>query len=249
MRTKDERPLGPVHARRPRRRGPPRVHGPVVNPIVLSTTFYSEPDGDGGALPALRQRPQPRVALEERLAALEGTEDAVVLASGMAAMVCAVISVLAVGDHVVATDAIYGGTRALLEKELPRLGHRPPPSWTSPRPGWTAAMRPNTKLVIGESPSNPLLRVLDLRAISDEAHARGAVVVCDCTFASPVNLRAAGARGGPGDAQRHQVPGGHTDVTAGVIAGSRRAWARCATGRRCGGRRWTRTRRGCWSGG
>jgi cystathionine beta-lyase/cystathionine gamma-synthase len=192
----------------------------VVNPIVLSTTFYSEPDGQGPVLYQRYGNAPNHVLAEERLAALEGAEDAVVLASGMAAMACAVISVVSGGDHVVATDAIYGGTRALLEKELPRFGIETTFVDFS-APGWEDGFRPNTRLVIGESPSNPLLRVLDLRPIADQAHARGAVLVVDSTFASPVNARP--LEHGV-DLVMHSATkylAGHSDVTAGVIAGSR----------------------------
>ena len=168
--------------------GSREVYAPVVNPIVLSTTFISEPDGEGPVLYQRYGNAPNHVLVEARLAALEGAEDAVVLASGMAAMALAVISVVSSGDHVVATDAIYGGTRALLEKELPRFGIETTFVDFS-APGWEDGFRPNTKLVIGESPSNPLLRVLDLRPIAEQAHARGAVVIVDSTFASPVNAR------------------------------------------------------------
>lgn len=200
--------------------GPRGVGEPVVNPIVLSATFYSEPGGDGPVLYQRYGNGPNHVLVEERLASLEGAEDAVVLASGMAAMACAVISVVQAGDHVVATDAIYGGTRALLEKELPRLGIETT-FVDFFAPGWTEAFRPNTRLVIGESPSNPLLRVMDLRPIADEAHARGAIVVVDSTFASPVNARP--LEHGV-DLVMHSATkylAGHSDVTAGVIAGGR----------------------------
>jgi cystathionine beta-lyase/cystathionine gamma-synthase len=201
--------------------GPRDVGAPVVNPLVLSTTFYSEPDGDGPVLYQRYGNGPNHVQVEARLASLEGAEDAIVLASGMAAMSCAVISVVSAGDHVVATDAIYGGTRALLEKELPRFGITATfVDFFSD--GWHDAFRPETKLVIGESPSNPLVRVMDLRPIADEAHRRGAVLIVDSTFASPINARPLehGA-----DLVMHSATkylGGHTDVTAGVIAGSAR---------------------------
>lgn len=200
--------------------GPRGVHDPVVNPIVLSTTFMSEPDGQGPVLYQRYGNAPNHVQVEERLAALEGAEDAVVLASGMAAMSLAVISVVAAGDHVVATDAIYGGTRTLLERELPRFGIETT-FVDLASPSWTDAFRPGTKLVIGESPSNPLLRVHDLRPIADAAHARGAVVIVDSTFASPVNSRP--LEHGV-DLVMHSATkylAGHSDVTAGVIAGSR----------------------------
>ena len=196
------------------------AYDPVVNPIVLSTTFMSAPEGQGPVLYQRYGNAPNHVLVEARLAALEGAEDAVVLGSGMAAMACAVISVVAAGDHVVATDAIYGGTRNLLERELPRFGITTTfVDFTGD--GWQGAFRPETKLVIGESPSNPLLRVLDLGPIADEAHRRGAVLVVDSTFASPLNCRPLeqGA-----DLVMHsgtKYLGGHSDVTAGVIAGGR----------------------------
>ncbi len=201
--------------------GPREVGAAVVNPIVLSATFYSEPDGQGPVLYQRYGNGPNHVLVEERLAALEGAEDAAIFASGMAAMACAVISVVSAGDHVVATDAIYGGTRALLEKELTRFGIET--TFVDMfADGWTDAFRDNTKLVIGESPSNPLVRVMDLRPIADEAHRRGAVVIVDSTFASPINARPLehGA-----DLVMHSATkylGGHSDVTAGVIAGSAR---------------------------
>ena len=103
--------------------GAPAVEGaPVVSPIVPSTTFYSDPSGQGEVLYTRYGNGPNQRLLEQRLSALEGSEDALVLASGMAAMAVALLSLLRAGDHVVATDAIYGGTRALLADELSRLG-------------------------------------------------------------------------------------------------------------------------------
>lgn len=192
---------------------------PVVSPIVLSTTYYTEPDGTGEVRYGRYFNGPTQLALGERLAALEGAEDAMAFASGMAAMACALLSVLQAGDHVVATDAIYGGTRTLLERELPRLGiHTTFVDLFAP--GWEDAFRPETRVVLGETPSNPLLRVLDLDAVAAAAHARGAVFVLDATFASPYNLRA--LEHGV-DLVMHSATkylGGHSDVTAGVLAGS-----------------------------
>jgi len=204
-----------VHAGEP----PAELHGPVVNPIVLSSTFHGDPDGEGPVLYARYQNGPNHLRVAERLAALEGAEDALVFGSGMAAMACALLSLLRAGDHVVATDAIYGGTRALLSSELSRLGIET--TFVDLfSDGWTEAFRPNTRVLVGESPSNPLLRVLDLRPLCDEARARGVAVIVDSTFASPINARPLehGA-----DLVMHsgtKYLGGHTDVTAGVIAGS-----------------------------
>lgn len=213
-----------IHAGQPA----PQVGAPVVTPIYPSTTFYSDPSGQGEVLyTRYGNGPNHRV-LEQRIAALEGAEDALVLASGMAAMAMALLSVLQAGDHVLATDAIYGGTRALLGDELSRLGIATTfvDLFSA---DWVHALRPNTRVVLGETPSNPLLRILDLRKIADVAHEHGAAVVVDATFGSPVHFRALehGA-----DLVMHSATkylGGHSDVTAGVLAGSR---ARIAAARR-----------------
>ena len=197
----------------------PRVGAPVVSPIVPSTTFYSDPSGQGEVLYTRYGNGPNQRLLEERLCALEGSEDALVFCSGMAAMACGLLSLLRAGDHVVATDAIYGGTRALLADELSRLGIET--TFVDLfAADWAHALRPNTRVVLGETVSNPVLRVLDLRAVAEAAHAHGAAVVVDATFASPVNHRALehGA-----DLVMHSATkylGGHTDVTAGVLAGS-----------------------------
>jgi cystathionine beta-lyase/cystathionine gamma-synthase len=205
-----------VHAGEP----PTEVGAPVVNPIVLASTYFSEPSGAGEVRYQRYFNGPNTIAVAERLASLEGAEDALPFASGMSAMACALISLLQAGDHVVATDAIYGGTRALLDRELSRFGVQTTyVDFFSP--GWEAAFRAETRVVLGETPSNPLLRVLDLPAIAAAAHARGATFVVDATFASPYNLRA--LEHGV-DLVMHSATkylGGHTDVTAGVLAGSR----------------------------
>ncbi|MDB4949506.1 MAG: Cys/Met metabolism pyridoxal-phosphate-dependent protein [Gemmatimonadetes bacterium] len=205
-----------VHAGEP----PARVGEPVVNPIVLSSTFFSEPDGTGEVRYARYGNAPNQIAVETRVAALEGAEDAVALGSGMGAMVCALLANLQAGDHVVATDAIYGGTRTLLSRELSRLGIETTyVDYFSA--DWQSAVRPETRVLLGETPSNPLLRVADPRPIADAAHAAGAVLIVDATFASPINLRPLehGA-----DLVMHSATkylGGHSDVTGGIIAGSR----------------------------
>ena len=204
-----------VHAGEP----PAEAGRPVVNPIVPSTTFYGDPSGEGEVLYTRYGNGPNHMLLAERLVALEGGEDAMVLASGMAAMACALLSCLRAGDHLVATHAIYGGTRVLLDQELSRLGIGTT-YVDMTEAGWERAFRPETRVVLAESPSNPVLRVLDLRAISEAAHARGALVIVDATFASPINLRP--LEHGV-DLVMHSATkylGGHSDVTAGALIGS-----------------------------
>ncbi|HEX5871505.1 MAG TPA: PLP-dependent aspartate aminotransferase family protein [Longimicrobium sp.] len=197
----------------------PRTGAPVVSPIYPTTTFYSDPSGQGEVLYTLYGNGPNTRLVEQRIASLEGAEDALVVSSGMAAMAMALLSVLQAGDHVLATDAIYGGTRALLGDELSRLGIQTTfvDLFTE---DWKHGLRPNTKVVLGETPSNPLLRILDLRPIAEVARTHGAAVIVDATFGSPVHYRALehGA-----DIVMHSATkylGGHSDVTAGVLAGS-----------------------------
>lgn len=200
---------------------PPReAGGPVNNPIVPSTSFFSAPEGAGEVLyPRYGNTPNHR-ALEQRIAALEGGEDCAVMASGMAAMASALLASVAAGDHVVAAQALYGGTRALLERELSRLGVATTFADFAGEE-WRGALRPNTRALVVETPSNPLVRVLDLRPIAELAHARGATLIVDSTFASPINFRPLehGA-----DLVMHSATkylGGHDDVSAGAIVGAR----------------------------
>jgi O-acetylhomoserine (thiol)-lyase len=123
--------------------------------------------------------------LEERLAALEGGVGAVCTASGMAAMHLAIATLLDAGDHIVASASLYGGTINLLTHTLPRFGITT--TFVKPRDldGIRAAIKPNTKLLIGETIGNPGLEVLDIPAVADIAHNAGIPLLIDNTFATP----------------------------------------------------------------
>jgi O-acetylhomoserine (thiol)-lyase len=127
--------------------------------------------------------------LEERLAALEGGVGAVCTASGMAAMHLAIATLLDAGDHIVASASLYGGTINLLTHTLPRFGITT--TFVKPRDldGIRAAIKPNTKLVIGETIGNPGLEVLDIPAVADIVHSAGIPLLIDNTFATPYLAR------------------------------------------------------------
>lgn len=129
-------------------------------------------------------------ALEERVAMVEGTEDAFATASGMAAVNGALMSVLRAGDHVVAARALFGSCLYILEEVLTRYGVTVTFVDGTDLEQWRAAMRPGTRAVFLESVSNPTLEVIDLAAVSRIAHAAGALVVVDNVFATPVFSRA-----------------------------------------------------------
>jgi len=134
----------------------------------------------------------PTVAMfEDRIAALEGTEDAFATASGMAAVSGALTSMLKAGDHVVSSRALFGSCLYVLEDILTRYGVEVSFVDGTDLDAWRAAIRPDTKAVFFETISNPTLEVIDIAAISKLAHAAGALVLVDNVFATPVFQRSA----------------------------------------------------------
>lgn len=127
---------------------------------------------------------------EERIAALEGTEDAFATASGMAAVNGALVSMLRAGDHVVSSRALFGSCLYILEEVLTRYGVNVTFVDGADLDQWRAAVVPGTKAVFFESMSNPTLELVDIRAVSEIAHAVGAVVIVDNVFATPIFSRA-----------------------------------------------------------
>ena len=128
---------------------------------------------------------------EERIAALEGTEDAFATASGMAAVNGALVSMLRAGDHVVSARALFGSCLYILEEILGRYGVEVTFVDGADLAQWRAAMRPGvTKAVFFESMSNPTLELVDIKAVSEIAHAAGALVVVDNVFSTPIFSRA-----------------------------------------------------------
>ena len=127
---------------------------------------------------------------EDRIAALEGTEDAFATASGMAAVSGALMSCLRAGDHVVSARALFGSCLYVLEEVLRRFGVRVTFVDGTNLDEWRSAVTPGTKAVFFEAMSNPTLELVDIRAVSDIAHAAGSLVICDNVFATPIFSRA-----------------------------------------------------------
>jgi O-succinylhomoserine sulfhydrylase len=122
--------------------------------------------------------------MERRLAALEGTEACIGTASGMAAILMLVLGLLKGGDHVVCSQSVFGATIKLLQ-DFGRFGVQATFVPQADVDAWRAAMRPNTRLLFAETPSNPLTEVCDIAALADIAHAGGALLVVDNCFCSP----------------------------------------------------------------
>ena len=126
---------------------------------------------------------------EERMAALEGAEAAWATATGMAAVSSSLLAMLRAGDHVVGAKALFGSCRYIVEEMLPRFGIQSTLIDGRDLAQWQAAIRPNTKVLFLESPTNPNLQVSDLRGVAEIAHAAGARLVVDNVFATPILQR------------------------------------------------------------
>lgn len=193
--------------------------GAVSPPIYLSTTYERDEDGQysRGFVYSRSNNPN-RQALEECVAALEGGAVGAAFSSGMAA-ITTVFQALSAGDHVVFPDDCYHGTARLLEDVFSHWGLESTRVDMSQPAQVKDAVKPNTRVIWTESPSNPLLKITDLSAVAGIAHDAGAICVCDNTWASPSLQRplALGA-----DLVMHSTTkylGGHEDVLGGMLIG------------------------------
>jgi cystathionine beta-lyase/cystathionine gamma-synthase len=196
--------------------------GAVVLPIFQSSTyltFKADSYHDQGYI-RLNNTPN-HEALHAKIASLEGTEDALVAGSGMAAISTALLTVLKSGDHFLAINCLYGGTHALVTKDLPDFGIEST-FFDAGRPEtWEGLLRKNTRAIYVESLTNPLLQVPDLPAVIEFAQKHDLVTLIDSTFTSPVNFRPAELGF---DLVLHSATkyyNGHDDIVAGVVAGKK----------------------------
>ena len=165
---------------------------------------------------------------EATIAALEGGETALVTASGMGAIFTAMMCGLRAGDHIVAQRNLYSGTNTLIEDLLPRWGIEYTFVEQAHAANFSEAVRPQTKLIYIETPTNPLMLITDLRAVAALGRERGITTMVDNTFATPVNQRPLELGIDVCVHSATKYLGGHSDITAGVIVGSaefvERAW-------------------------
>jgi cystathionine beta-lyase/cystathionine gamma-synthase len=158
--------------------------GAIITPIYQTSTYVQEAVGRHKGFEYARTQNPTRLVLEKNLAAIEGGKAAYAFASGMAA-VSAIMSALKSGDHVVVTDNTYGGTFRLFERVLRQYQLSFTYVDTSRLEEIDAAMRPDTKMLFIETPTNPVMRLTDLAAAAEIAHRHRVRVVVDNTFASP----------------------------------------------------------------
>lgn len=194
---------------------------PVVSPLVQSVNFIQEAGTGEGLLYARTGGTESLKLLESRIAMLEGAEDAAILGSGMSAISCTMLTLLRPGDHIVSSAWIYGGAHKLFTEELRALNIDVTFVVPTEPENWSAAVKPNTRLLFIESPINPTSRVLDVAPIVEVAKKNGLVTVIDATFAGPINYRPIDAGI---DVVIHSATkslNGHHDVLAGVVCGTK----------------------------
>ncbi|TDY07230.1 trans-sulfuration enzyme family protein [Meridianimaribacter flavus] len=190
----------------------------AVSPIYMSTSYQFE-DVDVKRYPRYFNTPNQEF-LSKKIAALEHAEAAMIFGSGMAAISTTLFAFLKVGDHLVVQNTLYGGTTNFIREEFPK--HNIEYTFTN---GFNVsdfenAIKPNTKLILIETPSNPLLTITDIKAVADLAKSKGIVTCIDNTFASPVNQNPIDLGI---DIVMHSATkylGGHSDILAGAIASS-----------------------------
>jgi len=202
------------------REGPPPEDA-VVSPIFQSAMYRTRGvDVEEGALRYLRYGNTPdQREIGRLLAKLEGAEDGLATSSGMAAISTALLGVLSEGDHLLAQEALYGGTRDLLTDALPSFGIEVELVDGGDPAAWEAAVRSETRALYLETISNPLLRIPALGAAPGFCREHGLASIVDNTFATPWNCRAAEAGF---DLVLHSATkylNGHSDLVAGAIAG------------------------------
>ena len=203
---------------------PDPVTGAIMTPVYQTSTFVQEAPAEHRGYEYARVSNPTRTALEENLAALEGASHGVCFASGMAAL-DALLKRLRPGDHVLGMADIYAGTIRLFREVFEPYGLAFSFADMTDLDAVEAAVRPETKLLWIETPTNPLLRIVDIAAVSEIAHASGIDVAVDNTFASPF-LQQPLALGA--DMSLHSTTkylGGHSDVVGGAALTNDDAWA------------------------
>ena len=199
-------------------------HGGAISPLYASTS-YAFTDVEINQYPRYFNTPNQR-GLCQKIAALEGAEAGLIFGSGMAAISTALLSHLKAGDHVIFQDDLYGGTRNFIKREFVKYGIEFSFTKGLEATDFQSEIRENTQGIYIETPSNPTLKIIDLKAISDVAKTASIWTMIDNTFASPVNQNPItfGI-----DVVIHSATkylGGHSDICAGVVVSSEQTISR-----------------------
>ena len=193
---------------------------PVAPAIQQSSTFTNPVGSDDEVLYSRYGNNPNQLQLARKYALLEGADDAIFLASGMGATALAHLAMLRPGDHLISSSWIYGGTQHLFDRELARFGIEV--TYVNPEQPrhWRKAVRKSTRAVFVETPTNPLMRVIDLGPIAYVTEEEGLALLVDATFASPFNFRPLEHGADVVITSATKYLNGHSDVIAGAVAGS-----------------------------
>jgi cystathionine beta-lyase/cystathionine gamma-synthase len=195
---------------------PDAASGAVMTPIVLASTFVQDGPGAHKGYDYSRAGNPTRTALEGCLAALEGAKHGVAFGSGCAATTAILLSLKA-GDHVLCGDDVYGGTFRIFDKVLKQWGLDATFMDMSDVAKVREAIRPNTKLVWLETPSNPMLKIIDIAAIAEVAKKAGVMLCVDNTFATPMLQRPLDLGATMAVHSTTKYLNGHSDVVGGAV--------------------------------
>src|SRR5438874_1378444 len=194
--------------------------GATVVPIYATSTYTQQAPGQHKGYEYSRSGNPTRTALETCLAALEGGEGGLAFAPGLAAT-AAVLSILKPGDEIVAAADLYGGTYRLLERVFKPWGLVARYTEDASPAGFAQLITSNTRLVWIETPTNPLLQIVDIAAIAKLTHEAGAILAVDNTFASPYLQQPLGLGADLVVHSTTKYLGGHSDVIGGAVVGRR----------------------------
>jgi cystathionine beta-lyase len=191
----------------------------AISPIYMATS-YAFDNVDIKRYPRYFNTPN-QEALCLKIAALEHTEDALIFGSGMAAISSALFAFLKQGDHVILQQVIYGGTYNFVVREFEKYGIEYSFTESAAIEDFKTLIKPNTKIIYIETPSNPLLGITDLQAVANLAKENGILTMIDNTFASPINQNPADFGIDVIVHSGTKYMGGHSDITAGAVAASK----------------------------
>jgi cystathionine gamma-lyase len=211
-------------------------HGAVTTPIFQTSTFFFPTDDPvtwEGKVPEgsyiYSRWGNPTIAaVESKLASLENSQSAVVFSSGMAAISSTLLAMLKKGDRLISIEDLYGGTFSLMRDELPRLGVEVRLVNTTDVEAMERELKKGAGAVYLESPTNPLLKLVDLKVVVEMAHSVGAKVIIDSTFATPINQTPIDLGVDIVVHSATKYLNGHSDLIAGAVAGSKEDMERVA---------------------
>jgi len=199
--------------------GDPQFKG-TVTPIFPSSAYDYEDVGSATMYPRYYNTPNQK-AVSEKLAALENAEEGLIMSSGMAAILTSIFAMMKSGDHAILQNDLYGGTYNAVVTELPRYGMEFTMVDGADPKNFEKAIRPETRIIYIETPSNPTLKITDVKAVATLAKRHGLITIIDNTFASPVNQNPIDLGIDIVTHSGTKYIGGHSDICCGAVLTSK----------------------------